>query len=220
MARLVIVAGPAFRPTSPIHFPPILIPIHPSFPPLRPGLSLWQVPPHPHLPTSSSPSLPLLYLPGFHILMHKTRLATVASLTFPPSPLIPILIPTPPHPIIPARLVIVAGLAKIPPHSLCISPLCIPIFNILFVTFFGPAYHCGRSRLPHFHYLPFTSPCLSLLLPSVPPHQRPGLSLWQVPPPPFTPSPGLFPSLLSPSPLLSLSPLAAPRAPVAMVDPK
>ena len=122
---------PAIKKTSPSHCPlngpachcgrsrlstnfPNSLPSHPilihqSFPPLRPDLSLWQVPPH---PTSSSPSLPLLSLPGFHILMHRTRLATVASLTFPPaSPLIP---PSssyllPPIPIIPARLVIVAG---------------------------------------------------------------------------------------------------------------
>ena len=76
-ARLVIVAGPAFRPTSPIHFHPIFIPNHQSSPPLRPGLSLWQVPPHPYPPTSSSPSLPSFSLSGFHLLRHMTRLATV-----------------------------------------------------------------------------------------------------------------------------------------------
>ena len=137
MARLVIVAGPAFRPTSPIHFHPIFIPNHQSFPHSRPGLSLWQVPPHPYPPTSSSPSLPSFSLSGFPFLRHMTRFATVASLTL--------------------------------PH------LSLPLK--------GPACHCGRSRLISSFY----------------PSHLPG----------------------SPSPLLlSLSPLAAPRAPAAMGDPK
>ena len=135
MAQLVIVADSAFQPTSSIHFPPTFIPNHQSFPPLRPGLSLWQIPPLSHLPTS-----------------------------------------------------------------------------FLFIQFFDPAYHCGRSRLPHFHYLPSTSPCLSLLRPPIPSHHRPGLSLWQVPPPPFTPSPSLFPFPLSPPPLPSLSSCRPARA--------
>ena len=195
MARLVIVAGPAFRPTSPIHFPPIFIPNHQSFPPLRPGLSLWQVPPHPHLPTSSSPSLPPLSLPGFHLLMHRTRLATVASLTLPPaSPLIP---PSssyllPPIPIIPARLVIVAGL-----------------FHILFIPFFGPAVPPSPLSLLTLH--------LPLPLPSAPSGSSPSEARSRLPL--LLPLPASSPPF---SPLLpySLSPLAAPRAPVAMVDPK
>ena len=63
-----------------------------------PGLSLWQVPPY-FLSIISPP------------FAHMTRLATVASLTLPPASLLtpPIVIPTSPIPIIPARLVIVAG---------------------------------------------------------------------------------------------------------------
>ena len=79
-----------FRPTSPIHFHPIFIPNHQPFPPLRPGLSLWQVPPCLYPLTFSSPSLPSFSLSGLHLLRHMTRLATVASLTLPPaSPLTP-----------------------------------------------------------------------------------------------------------------------------------
>ena len=210
-------AGPAF------HQLPQL-PIHPSFPPLRPGLSLWQVPPHPHPPTSSSPSLPLLDLPGFHILMHRTWLATVVSLIFQPAfpPLHPplILIPTPPHPHH-SGPACHCGRSRQGPSSLSLhlppsaSPSLTPL---LFVTFFGPAYHCGRSHLPHLHYLPFTSPFLSLLLlPIRGPACHCGRSRLVFPlllPVPASPLPF--------SPLLpySFSPLAAPRAPVAMGDPK
>ena len=52
MARLVIVAGPAVFPTLPILFHPIFIPNHRSTPHLRPGLSLWQVPPYNQLRNS------------------------------------------------------------------------------------------------------------------------------------------------------------------------
>ena len=77
---LSIISPPFAHPHGPAPFTS-LPPLYPtiSHSPLRPGLSLWQVLPLSHLPTSSSPLIPLssLYLP--------------------------------PIPITPARLVIVAG---------------------------------------------------------------------------------------------------------------
>ena len=105
-----------------------------------------------------------------------------------------------------ARLVIVAG------PAFPISTLFSNFTAILLFT--GPACHCGRSRRvpppPSLHH-PILAP-------------RPGLSLWQVPPssPPLF-NPSNFLSYLVYSRLSStppVSPLATPRAPAAMGDPK
>ena len=118
-ARLVIVAGPALQPTPPLHFYPIFIPTL-VFPLLRPGLSLWQVPPHQYPPTPFSPLLPSSLTcfspqppssyPSFGPACHCGRSRLV--------PLLTLLAPLPfwiPHSILvipSARLAIVAGPAS------------------------------------------------------------------------------------------------------------
>ena len=119
-ARLVIVAGPALHPTP--LFTSIPLYTRPQSPPLlRPGLSLWQVPPHQYPPTPFSPLLPFSLTcfspqppssyPSFGPACHCGRSRPVPLLTL---------------------------LALLPfwiPHSiLCHS--------------FGPACHCGGPRLP------------------------------------------------------------------------
>ena len=59
-----------------------------------------------------------------------------------------------------------------------VPPFTFPFhFTLSFYLPIGPACHCGRSRLPYLHSLP------KFFLYS--PFYRPGLSLWQVPPPTF-----------------------------------
>ena len=118
----------------------------------------------------ASPHFFLSIIPPFSISSHTWPGLSLWQV--PPSNLLP-----PPHPhtyspiipIIKARLVIVAGPAKITFNPLltppAFPPFLIPIFKIC--LYFGPACHCGRSRLLH-------PPCLSLHLllplPSVTPY--------------------------------------------------
>ena len=244
---------------NPTTQPPLLLPFQ------RPGLSLWQVPPH-FLSIISPPSAHP-HGPACHC--GRSRLATNI-----PNPL-PSHLYTQPSviPTFKARLVIVAAPAfSVSSHSfLSITPI-----SLLFLLPFPQAhntacYYCKSysstsfpPHPPHRHtYLPHTfGPGLSLWqVPPDPPSLLdslfntlsllwPGLPLWQVPPPRsplLTTSPlsitlicysllkarlvnvaGLacFSSstpliTLFPSPLfLSLSFLAALRAPAAMGDPK
>ena len=181
MARLVIVAGPALLP---FHHPPSICS------PTRPGLSLWQVPPFDQLPQFTS--IPSLYptISHSHI---RGRLVIVAGPASSVSPHFFLSI-TPIFLFIwlpfPQAHDTACYCCKSHP-STCFPPH--PPSSYLFPPYpsFGPACHCGRSRqiplltLPA--ALPFWIPIfntLSLLWP--------GLSLWQVPPPP--------------SPLLTTSP--------------
>ena len=189
MARLVIVAGPAVFPTLPILFHPIFIPNHRSTPHLRPGLSLWQVPPYNQHPLSTS--IPSLY-PTPVTPTVKARLVIVAGPALQPTPPLhfyPIFIPTLVFPTFKARLVIVAGPASsVSPHSflsltplfshllLSSTPIIIPIIWPGLSLWQVPP--CSPSNSPRTSTLldsPFNT--LSFL--------RPGLSLWQAPPPPF-----------------------------------
>ena len=85
MARLVIVAGPAMFPTLPILSHPIFIPSHRSTPHttshVRPGLSLWLVPPYNQHPLFTS--IPSLY-PTPVTSTVKARLVIVAGPAFRP----------------------------------------------------------------------------------------------------------------------------------------
>ena len=169
MARLVIVAGPALLPLH--HLPSICSPTWPGLslwqvppfdqlpqfshtnlphlytqpsviPTFQARLVIVAGPASSHPPTSSSSSLTSFSLPGFHLLRHRPRLATVASLTLPPaSPL------TPPH------------RHTYFPHPHHSGPAC----------HCGRSRqdHCDRSRLLHPHHLP---PHLLLSLPSVTPY--------------------------------------------------
>ena len=130
--------------------------------PIRPGLSLWQVPPPPQTASHSSPprpGLPLWLVPPF---------LSSTSVYF--------LIIISPCPSLTLRLQ--AGLTF--PYT---HPFTFPS---------GPACHCGRSRLLHLIPRIFLSVFTTLLSHLVPIRPRllslsqgPGLSLWQVPPPPF-----------------------------------
>ena len=153
-------AGPALQPTPPIYFHPIFIPNHQASPHLRPGLSLWQVPPcnqHPHstsilalYPPQSSPPL----RPGL-------SLWQVPPHQYPPTPFSPVL-PTPltcfsPHPPSSSPLFGPAchcGRSRLPPLLTLPAPLPFWIPSSILCPYFGPACHCGRSRLPHPHCLP------------------------------------------------------------------
>ena len=148
-ARLVIVAGPALRPTPPIHFHPIFIPNHQSSPLLRPGLSLWQVPPHQYPPPPFSPLLPSLSFTCFHFSRRTTRLATIARL--------PLFTCFPPHP--PSSYPLFGpachcGRSRQIPLLTLPAPLPFWIPPSILCLYFGPACHCGRSRLLHPHCLP------------------------------------------------------------------
>ena len=161
MARLVIVAGPAFRPFR--HLPSFCSPQWPGLslwqvppcsqhsqsssipslyptigqphttPHLRPGLSLWQVPPYNQHPLFISiPSLhPTPVTPTV-----KARLVIVAGPALQPTPPLhfyPIFIPTIVFPTFKARLVIVAGPASsVSPHSF---PSLTPLFSHLLLSF-------------------------------------------------------------------------------------
>ena len=152
-------AGPALRPTSPIHFHPIFIPNHQSFPHLRPGLSLWQVPPLRYPPTPFSPSLPSLFSFCFHFPKHTTRLATIASLTLPPpSPLtLPTVIPTSPIPQHSGPACHCGRSRQIPLLTLP-APLPFWIPSSILCPYFGPACHCGRSHAHTLFCPPFFPP--------------------------------------------------------------
>ena len=239
MARLVIVAGPALL-ASP-HFFLYSTPPFSTSPHTWPGLPLWQVPPSNQLPQPTSPPS---YSPIIPII--KARLVIVAG----PASLASshfFLSITPPFFYIlthMAWLVIVAGLAfqpASPPSSSYLLPHH-PHHS-------GPACHCGRSRQDpsslslHLHPsgFPFViclarltivaSPASSIFTtyPSPPP-STPFCSsplearlvivagpAWSSP---STSRPCLFSLSFSPLSPYSLSPLAAPRAPVAMGDPK
>ena len=205
MARLAIVAGPALQPTSPTNFPPlILIPIHPSSPSLRPGLSLWQVPPH-----SSHFFLSITPPPFFYILTHMAWPVIVAGLAFQPAspPSSSYLLPHHPHHSGPACH---CGRSRQDPSSLslhlhpsgfpsltfviCLARLTIvasPASSI-FTTYPSPP--------------PFTPFCSSPLEARLVIVAGPAWSS------PSTSRPCLFSLLLSPLPLLSLSSCRPARA--------
>ena len=197
MARLVIVAGPAFRPSR--HLPPFCSP-------QWPGLSLWQVPPcSQHSQSSSIPSLyptisqPRILGPACHC--GRSRLTPNTPLHFHPP-----LYPTPVTPTVKARLVIVAGpaLQPTPPlhfYPILIPTLVFPTFTARLVIVAGPA----SSVSPH-PFLSLTPLFSHLLLSSTPiiiPIIWPGLSLWQVPP--CSPSNSPRTSTLLDSPFNTLS---------------
>ena len=176
MARLVIVAGPALFPTLPILFHPIFIPrlttntpnplpsplyTRPQSPPLlRPGLSLWQVPPcnqHPHstsIPSSSPPQSSPLLRPGL-------SLWQVPPHQYPPTPFSPLLpssltcfSPQPPSSYPSFGPACHCGRSRLVPLLTLLAPLPFWIPHSILCHSFGPACHCGRPRLLHSHCLP------------------------------------------------------------------
>ena len=201
MARLVIVAGPAFRPFR--HLPSFCSP-------QWPGLSLWQVPPcSQHSQSSSIPSLyPTIGQP--HTTPHlRPGLSLWQVPPYNQHPLftsIPSLYPTPVTPTVKARLVIVAGpaLQPTPPlhfYPIFIPTLVFPTFKARLVIVAGPA-----SSVPPHSFLSLPPLFSHLLLSSTPiiiPIIWPGLSLWQVPP--CSPSNSPRTSTLLDSPFNTLS---------------
>ena len=189
MARLVIVAGPAFRPFR--HLPSFCSP-------QWPGLSLWQVPPcSQHSQSSSIPSLyPTIGQP--HTTPHlRPGLSLWQVPPYNQHPLftsIPSLYPTPVTPTVKARLVIVAGPAFRPFRHL--PSFCSPQWPGLSLWQVPPcSQHSQSSSIPSLYPI--------IGQPHITPHLRPGLSLWQVPPynqhPLCTSIPSLYPTPVTPT---------------------
>ena len=168
-------------------------------------MSLWQVPPHSHLPL-----LPLHHSPFF----------SISSRTWPglllwqvsPSNLLPpsssYLLPHHPHHSGPACH---CGRSRQDPSTLSLHLHLSGLFTLCKI--FGPAYHCGRSRLLHLlhlHYLPFTPSLHSVLFP--PSEARLVIVAGPAWSSPSTSRPYFFSLLLSPLPLPSLSSCRPARA--------
>ena len=134
-ARLVIVAGPAS---------PLLSPFSSSL--LRPGLSLWQVPPH---EPSSSLKLPLPRYPWPGLSLWQVPPSYTPSREhFSHPSLLPASHVISRHG---ARLVIVACPAQSSSTSSPASLFSHISLHLKVFFVFGPACHCGRSRLATSH---------------------------------------------------------------------